>query len=104
MADGLVRSGLFSAAEWAETLGAARERDVIEGRPDSEETYYAAVLASLETLVRRHAPEIGASLEPRVDAWRRAYLATPHGQPVTLDAAVREPVAHDHDDHDDHDH
>ena len=52
------------------------------GEPDTEETYYQAVLAALERLVGEKSPETGGSLVDRVEAWRRAYLYTPHGQPV----------------------
>ena len=58
------------------------------GEPDSEESYYRAALAALERLVGDKSPETGGSLSDRVEAWRRAYLNTPHGQPVTLAAAT----------------
>jgi hypothetical protein len=31
------------------------------------------------------------AMEARTQAWRRAYLATPHGQLVDLSAGLREP-------------
>ena len=48
-------------------------------------TYYEAALAALEELAADAG--IGAgTLDARVEAWRAAYLATPHGEPVELGA------------------
>jgi len=105
IANALIRGGIFSAAEWAEALGAEIRRRNEVGDPDTEETYYQAALGALERLVGEKSPETGGSLQDRVEAWRRAYLNTPHGQPVTLAAAEVENVDHHHDhDHDHHHH
>ena len=104
IANSLMRNGMFSAVEWAETLGAEIRRLATSGEPDTEETYYRAALFALERLVGEKSPETGGSLVDRVEAWRRAYLNTPHGRPVTLAAAAGPPVDHEPDDHDDHDH
>jgi nitrile hydratase accessory protein len=99
LADALTRSGLFTPAEWAETLGAAL-RKATAGAPDSEATYYVAALSALEALVTEKSPATGLSLAERIEAWRRAYLNTPHGQPVTLAAADGPPNnPHHHHDH-----
>jgi nitrile hydratase accessory protein len=101
----LTRAGLFSAAEWAEALGAEIRRQGNSGDGDSEENYYRAALAALERLCGDKSPETGASLDRRVEAWRRAYLNTPHGQPVTLAASGRPVDNHQHgDDHHHHHH
>ena len=103
IANVLMQSGMYSATEWAETLGAEIKR--LAGEPDTEETYYRAVLAALERLVAEKSPATGGSLADRVEAWRRAYNNTPHGKPVLLEAADGPALGHDHDhDHDDHDH
>ena len=95
-----MRNGMFSAVEWAETLGAEIRRLGDAGEPDNEETYYRAVLGALEQLVGEKSPDAGGLLLDRVEAWRRAYLNTPHGQPVTLDAAaLSSHCGHDHDHH-----
>jgi nitrile hydratase accessory protein len=104
MACSLAREGLFSPAEWAQALGAERRLDVAAGRPDTEAAYYEAALRALESLVSGRSPEVGASLPPRVEAWRRAYLNTPHGRPVTLDAADGPDPGRHHEDHGGHDH
>jgi nitrile hydratase accessory protein len=102
VANALTAGGLFTAAEWAEALGAALRQAAQSGSPDGEATYYAAALAALEGLVAAKAPATGAGLGERVEAWRRAYRNTPHGKPVELAAA--DPDHHDHDDGDDHHH
>jgi len=93
---------MFSAVEWAETLGARIRRIGDSGEPDNEETYYRAVLSAVEQLVGEKSPDTGGLLLDRVEAWRCAYLNTPHGQPVTLDAAALS--SHNGQDHDHHDH
>jgi nitrile hydratase accessory protein len=87
IADVLRDRGLFSAGEWASALGAALREVADHGAPDTPETYYRCALAALEALLSRHAPEIAIAMPERVSAWRRAYLNTPHGQPVELAAA-----------------
>lgn len=84
----LTNEGLFSARAWPAVLGAALRASEERGEPDDEEHYYEAVLAALESLVGRQLPEIGTALVPRHEQWRRAYLNTPHGQPVELKAGA----------------
>jgi nitrile hydratase accessory protein len=96
----LTEAGLFSAGEWADALGAEIRKATARDERDSDAAYYAAALAALEGLIARKSPDTGASLAPRVEAWRRAYLNTPHGHPVELAAGED---AHHHDLHD-HDH
>jgi nitrile hydratase accessory protein len=86
MAHALTRAGMFTAREWAEALGAEIRRGEMAGSPDSDASYYLAALAALERLAGAASPETRGSLDERVEAWRRAYLSTPHGRPVTLAA------------------
>ena len=87
IADGLRDRGLFTAGQWASALGAALREAADHAAPDTAETYYRSALAALESLLSRHAPEIATAMPERLSAWRRAYLNTPHGKPVTLAAA-----------------
>jgi len=88
VADTLAQSGLFTPAEWSDALGeelrAARRR----GAPDDQETYYGAALRALERLIAAAGAVPTAILAERVEAWRRAYLNTPHGRPVELLAGL----------------
>lgn len=88
IASALTRSGLFTPAEWAEALGAEIRRAGEPGHPDTEASYYRCALAALEALVGDKSPETGGSLASRVEVWRRAYLNTPHGNPVELAAGL----------------
>ena len=84
IADTLVKSGLFSAVEWSDTLGAALAAAAEKGQPDSQETYYQCVLQAVETLVARHSEIDQNAMRAMRENWEQAYLATPHGQPVEL--------------------
>lgn len=86
MADTLVATGKFSAAEWGETLGATLRTAALTGAPDSTETYYCAVVAALEHLLAQSGTANRDEVNARRDQWERAYLNTPHGQPVKLSA------------------
>ena len=99
----LYESGVFSWDEWSEALSQAIHRglhpggvnDVVqpvgegpgdrmgekEGRGDS---YYQHWLVALEHLAIAKGLSEAGELAQRVQAWREAYLATPHGQPVEL--------------------
>ena len=92
----LTRDGIFSAGEWADALGAEIARATAAGTPDTETGYYGAALKALESLVSAKLPSTGVALAERIEAWRCAYLNTPHGQPVTLAAAALPMAHHDH--------
>jgi nitrile hydratase accessory protein len=91
----LSESGCFSWSEWAAILGqeirVAQER----GDPDLGHSYYHHWLNALERLCAEKGLVSGTDLNRRKQQWRRAYLHTPHGQPIELSAAG------DEDGHDD---
>jgi nitrile hydratase accessory protein len=89
LAFALTEKGVFSAAEWSEALGTELRRAEAAGAPDDHGTYYAAALAALEHLVAARGAITVAALSHRTVEWRRAYLHTPHGQPVELAAGGR---------------
>lgn len=91
LADTLVRNGAFTLATWSEALGAALRRANASGAPDTAETYYAAALEALESLLAQHGLVTPDSLARRREAWREAYRTTPHGTPVEL--PVQPPAA-----------
>ncbi len=80
----LTEAGTFSAADWSQTLGAERAHQQDHGAPDTADSYFIAVLDSLLTLLDRTDPALAADLRETTEAWRTAYLTTPHGQPVEL--------------------
>lgn len=79
-------AGHFTWPEWAATLGAEIRAAQAAGDPDLGDTYYLHWLAALERLAAAKGLADTTALAERKAAWRRAYLATPHGQPVALTA------------------
>jgi len=86
LADTMVQQGHFSAGEWAAGLGAALKQAADGGAPDTAQTYYQCAVTALETLVARRTDIQPQAMEQRKRAWASAYRATPHGQPVRLQA------------------
>ena len=82
----LAERGVFTPAQWSETLGASHRQILEQGAPDNAHSYYAAVVAALETLVCENGGLSADLLDDRTRTWRRAYLNTPHGKPVLLSA------------------
>jgi len=72
--------GAFSWTEWAEALSVELARDPA----DDGARYYEHWVAALEALVAGRNLAAPAELAARKDAWKNAYLRTPHGQPVEL--------------------
>lgn len=74
--------GVFSAAEWADALGAqVHRKDAAEDGHD----YYEHWLAALETLLARKGLASSSAVDDLAAAWERAAHATPHGQPIRLE-------------------
>lgn len=84
MAVRLNEAGVFTWVEWAATLAAEIERVQINGDQDLGDTYYQHWLNALETLVASKGLLGVSDMTQRKDEWRRAYLATPHGEPIEL--------------------
>jgi nitrile hydratase accessory protein len=83
----LSEAGLFTWSEWSAALAeelAAASRD---GEPDDGSRYYHHWLAALERLVAAKHLVSPPSLLARKEEWAEAYRRTPHGSPVTLEAA-----------------
>jgi nitrile hydratase accessory protein len=77
MAVTLHERGVYSWAEWAQTLAAQ-----IQSQPDCP--YYESWLAALEKLVEANSLITPDERQARIDAWDRAAKATPHGKPIEL--------------------
>lgn len=88
LAFSLSERGIFSPAEWSKALGAAHRALLAQGAADTPQTYYEAVASALESLVGRGNSVSREAIEERTEAWRRAYLNTPHGAPVELSAGL----------------
>ncbi len=84
MALTLQQRGIFTWAEWADLLGAARAHAVTAGAPDTGETYFRDWLATLEQMVTSKGLTDAAALSRTRDAWGCAAERTPHGAPIEL--------------------
>lgn len=82
----LHEAGLFTWEEWAAALSAEIAAAQSAGDPDLGDTYYRHWQRALERLTADKGAAPCTELEERVALWRRAYLSTPHGQPVELEA------------------
>ncbi len=83
----LHRQGHFAWAEWVEALAA--EVKACPQRPgeDADQAYHRQFLAALEQVVAARGLVAPDAMAERKQAWWRAYVNTPHGQPVDLTAA-----------------
>lgn len=84
LAFNLVDRGQFTAVQWSEALGAELASASQRGEIDDSDTYYKAVMTALEKLLHAQDSLPCEMLDQRTEAWRQAYLRTPHGQPVEL--------------------
>ena len=76
--------GYFTWGEWAATLSEEIRAAQREGDPDLGDTYYRHWLRALERLCRERGLVSQTEASDRKDAWRKAYLDTPHGKPIEL--------------------
>jgi nitrile hydratase accessory protein len=81
--------GLFQWPEWAAYLSRAIRDAQAGGDPDLGDTYYLHWLSALERLLLDKGVAAPLALAGLREAWRTAAEATPHGQPVRLNAAAR---------------
>lgn len=82
----LYEAGVFTWPEWADRLSREIKRAQAEGDPDLGDTYYSHWLAALEGLSAEKGVVTGDALAARKQDWHDAYMATPHGEPVSLNA------------------
>ncbi|MDH3715140.1 MAG: nitrile hydratase accessory protein [Gammaproteobacteria bacterium] len=94
LAFNLIAQDVFSAGQWSDALGAELKHALARREPDDPQTYYRSALAALETLLAADGRIVAERLADRVETWRRAYLNTPHGQPVKLSAGAGPEIRH----------
>ena len=82
----LHEAGHFSWSEWTAALATELRQAAERAQPDDPTHYYHHWLAALEGLVTAKGLTDKTALQQRKDAWAAAYRATPHGQPVELNA------------------
>jgi nitrile hydratase accessory protein len=85
----LSEAGYFTWAEWATALSQEIKAAQARGDPDLGQTYYQHWLNTLERLCIEKGLVGWEDMRQRLEAWRRAFLHTPHGQPVQLSATLQ---------------
>ena len=107
----LSRQGLFAWTEWVELFSAEIKAHPQQPGEGSNAAYFRQWLTALETIVERKGAASPSEIEQRQEAWRQAYLNTPHGEPVELanassaaGGAGHKHHAHHHHHHDDDHH
>jgi nitrile hydratase accessory protein len=81
----LSERGAIPWREWSAAL--AREIEAAAGDAAQVDAYFEHWLRALERLCAEKGMVDPAEIRTRQEAWRRAYLDTPHGKPVELAAA-----------------
>lgn len=76
----LHEGGAFTWVEWAQALSEELARDPT----DDGARYYEHWVAALEGLTTGRNLATKDELDARKDAWKSAFLHTPHGKPVEL--------------------
>jgi nitrile hydratase accessory protein len=80
----LHRAGHFEWREWVDLLSA----EIASAEPDpTGALYYERWTRALERLVAKIGLLTPEAIHARSEAWRSAYLATPHGHEVLLGSA-----------------
>ena len=82
----LSEAGHFSWPEWTQIFGQVLKINDLGRELDGGDDYFLAWLEALERMLSAKDIARDAEITPYMDAWRAAYLRTPHGQPVKLDS------------------
>lgn len=84
----LSQQGLFTWPEWTQAFSEEIKAAQDAGDPDLGDTYYEHWTRALEKLIVSKGGIDSATISERTEAWRRAYLNTPHGKPIELKAGI----------------
>ena len=80
----LSEKGLFKWSDWTNALAEEIKEAKEQGNPDFVNTYYQFWISALETILLEKNILKKSDLKSMMEQWRRAYLSTPHGNPVKL--------------------
>lgn len=84
IAQNLIATGAIKADDWSNALGAALDRIQVDAQTDTVENYYQAALDALEIVLQSNCGISKEVMLKRKSDWARAYVRTPHGEPVEL--------------------
>ncbi|MEL7299215.1 MAG: nitrile hydratase accessory protein [Pseudomonadota bacterium] len=76
----LQEKGAFSAAQWADALGAELAGETRSGN----DAYWKAWLRAFEAILAKAKLANATEIADLTRAWQAAARATPHGQPIEL--------------------
>jgi nitrile hydratase accessory protein len=96
LAVALNRQGVFTWSEWVKVFSAVSDEIPVDRGESAETTYYRRWLAALERLVAYRKLASSEEMAARKQEWHRAYLRTPHGQPVALERGLESNEAQPH--------
>lgn len=88
LAVALNRKGVFTWSEWVDSFTTAMREVPAEEGEGPETTYYRRWLLALERLAAQRGLSSSEEMARRKEEWRRAYLHTPHGQPIALERGL----------------
>ena len=80
----LNETGRFAWPDWAARFGATLARHGLSRELDGGDDYFKAWLETLEGLLAEDDSAGAKDAAELTEAWRAAYLRTPHGAPVKL--------------------
>ena len=80
--------GLFEWSEWSSQLGEEIRCAQEKGDPDLGDTYYTHWLNALEQMMIKKQLASTDELDDLQSRWHAAALATPHGQPISIDKGL----------------
>lgn len=96
----LYKAGLFPWSQWVKTFSDEIKRSPRLQDESINDAYYRQWSVALEAMLDTLGLITGKDVEEAVQAWRLAYLNTPHGMPVLLQNADCPPAkAHHHHHH-----
>jgi len=80
----LNETGQLPWTDWAEQFGATLKRHGLSKELNGGSDYFAAWLETLESILDEQGVAAPDETSDMRAAWERAYLSTPHGDPVRL--------------------
>ena len=85
----LSEAGCFTWPQWLRIFSREIKTAQERGDPDLGDTFYQHWLNALEKICAAKGLVGSEDMRRRKATWRRAYLNTPHGQPIDLAAAFK---------------
>jgi len=81
----LNESGRFTWVDWVARFAKTLARHGLDKDLDGGEDYFQAWLETLEVILEDSGTAQPSDVEQTRADWERAYLSTPHGEPVKLE-------------------